>query len=305
MNDIFYFIEKSDIYKYADDNSLSVADIDIDTIIDNLQHDINILGTWFDDNSMSLNNKKCQFLIIESLANSRQEIKYINAADNNIEESKECKLLGIKIDNNITMVDHIKGICNIAGNKLNALARISKYLDENKRKLLMKSFIISQFQYCPIIWMYCQRRSNNLINRIHERALRIAYNDYISDFDSLLKKDNTVTIHQRNIQTLAVEIYKSLNELGPKLMNEILYLKENTPNTRKQQLVYPNPHTVTYGLETFGYKAAHIWSSLPNDIQKTNNINIFKEFISSNCSKLCNCNICTTYVANLGYVNIS
>ena len=110
---------------------------------------------------MSLNNDK--FLIIESSANSRQEIKSIKAAHNNIEESKKCKLLGIKIDNNITMVDHIKDICSIAGNKLNALARISKYLDENKRKLLMKSLIISQFQYCPIIWMYCQRRSNNLI----------------------------------------------------------------------------------------------------------------------------------------------
>jgi hypothetical protein len=96
LNDIFYFIEKSDIYNYADDNSLSVADIDIDTIIDNLQHDINILGTWFDDNSMSLNNKKCQFLLIESMANSRQEIKYINAADNNRGKVRNVNSLELK-----------------------------------------------------------------------------------------------------------------------------------------------------------------------------------------------------------------
>ena len=53
----------------------------------------------------------------------------------------------------------------------------------------MKSFFISQFNYCPIVRMYCQRKSNDLINRIHERALRIAYNDYVSDFDTLLIKD--------------------------------------------------------------------------------------------------------------------
>ena len=85
----------------------------------------------------------------------------------------------------------------------------------------MKSFVISQFNYCPIIWMYCQRKSNNLINRIHERALRIAYNDYESNFGQLLEKDNSVTIHHRNIQTLATEIYKTLNYLNLIFMKEM------------------------------------------------------------------------------------
>ena len=54
--------------------------------------------------------------------------------------------------------------------------------------------------------MYCQRKSNNLINKIHEKALRIAYDDYVSDFDSLLEEDESVTIHQRNIQVLASRV---------------------------------------------------------------------------------------------------
>ena len=76
------------------------------------------------------------------------------------------------------MKKHKKNICKKAGNKLNALARIAKYIVLMKRKLLMKSFVMFQFNYCPIIWMYCQRDSNNLINKIHERALRIAYGHY-------------------------------------------------------------------------------------------------------------------------------
>ena len=111
----------------------------------------------------------------------------------------------------------IKNICNQAGNKLNALARIAKFLDGSKRKLLMNSFVLSQFNYCPIIWMYCQRQSNNLINKIHERALRIAYNDYVSSFETLLEREGSISIHQKNIETLATEIFKTKNDLKPKL----------------------------------------------------------------------------------------
>ena len=191
-------------------NPLTVSDICIDEIICKLESDINILSTWFKANGMLLNESKCQFMIIDPSKTSRNEVKKIKLENRTIQEVKNGKLLGITFDNKLTMNDHIKHICKQASNKLYALARISHYLDEHKRKLLMKSFIISQFNYCPIIWMYCQRKSNNLINRIHERALRIAYNDYTSDFKSLLEKDDCVTIHHRNIQALTMEICKTI-----------------------------------------------------------------------------------------------
>ena len=122
---------------------------------------------------MLLNGDKCQFIIGPScmLGNDIEKVKI---AGKTIEECKKGKLLGITFDNQLTISDHIKCICKQTSNKLDALARISHYLNNHKRKILMKSFIISQFNYCPIIWMYCQRKCNNSINRIHERALRIA-----------------------------------------------------------------------------------------------------------------------------------
>ena len=210
INDLFLFVENSDIYNYADDNSLTVADKNIDNIINKLESDIEILNLWFIDNRLVLNGDKCQFMIMESSRSLRNTTQTVSIAGKTVEECKKSKLLGITFDNQLTMNDHIKYICKQASNKLYALARISHYLSDHKKKILMKSFIISQFNYWPIIWMYCQRKSHNLINRIHERALRIAYNDYVSDFKLLLEKDNAVTIHQRNIQSLTVEIYKSL-----------------------------------------------------------------------------------------------
>ena len=254
INDLFFFVENSQVCNYADDNSLTVVDVDLDKIIGRLKTDIDILDIWFNSNDMLLNEDKCHFMIIEPTWNTRHIKERIKLRKQTIKETNKAKLLGITFDNKLTMNDHIKNICNRASSKLYALARISHYLEEQKRKILMKSFVISQFNYCPIIWMYCQRKSNNLINRIHERALRIAYNDYESNFNQLLEKDNSVTIHHRNIQALATEIYKTLNNLNPIFMKEIFSLKTHNYPIRTQNLNYPNPRTVSYGVESFGYK---------------------------------------------------
>ena len=73
-----------------------------------------------------------------------------------------------------------------------------------KRRTLMKAFIESQFNYCPLIWMLHSRTLNNKINRIHERALRTVYSDYNSSFKELLNKDVSFTIYQRNLQSLVI-----------------------------------------------------------------------------------------------------
>ena len=302
INDLFYFVQESKVCNYADDNTLSVAGIDIDQIINSLESDINILHTWFMDNGMALNDDKCQFIVIESSRNLRNVTAKIKTESKTIEEAKKGKILGITLDKNINMGEHIKNICKQASNKLYALARISHFLNEQKRKILMKSFVISQFNYCPIIWMYCQRKSNNLINRIHERALRIAYNDYISDFDTLLKKDDSVTIHQRNIQTLTIEIHRTLNDLTPIFMKDIFSTKQHKYFSRRQHLEYQKPCTVTYGLESFGYKASQIWNSIPREILESNDVTNLKNYIKNHCSTICNCNICKLYIPNLGYI---
>ena len=302
INDLFFFVEMSEVCNYADDNSLTVADICIDTIISKLEYDVNNLDTWFKNNAMLLNESKCQFMIIEPTRTSRNQREKIKLGNQTMEEVNNGKLLGIIFDNKLSMRNHIKHICTQASNNLYALARISHYFDEQKRIILMKSFVISQFNYCPIVWMYCQRKSNNLINRIHERALRIAYNDYTSDFNHLLEKDDSVTIHHKNIQALAIEIYKTMNDLNPVFMKEIFSLKPHNYPLRTQNLVYPNPRTVSYGLESFGYKASQIWKNIPIEIQKSEDISAVKSYISKHYKDLCKCNLCRHYVANLGYI---
>ena len=73
--------------------------------------------------------------------------------------------------------------------------------------------------------MFHSKKINNRINSIHERALRVVYRDYNAGFSELLSKDKSVTIHQRNLQLLATEIFKTKNELNPKLIGEIFTFK--------------------------------------------------------------------------------
>ena len=112
------------------------------------------------------------------------------------------------IDSEFKFENHITEISLKVSKKINAHCRISSFMSLEKRRTLMKAFIESQFNYCPLIWMFHSRTLNNKINRIQDRALRTVYSDYNSSFNKLLDKDGSFTIHQRNVQSLAIEIYK-------------------------------------------------------------------------------------------------
>ena len=90
-------------------------------------------------------------------------------------------------------------------------------MNKEKLRILMKTFIDTQFNYCPLIWMFHSRTLNNKINKLHERALRLVYKDCISSFENLLNID----IHERNLQKLATEMYKIKNNLSQSFLSDI------------------------------------------------------------------------------------
>ena len=98
----------------------------------------------------------------------------------------------------------------------------------------MNAFFDSQFKYCPLIWMCHSRTNKRKIDRLHERCLRIIYNDKQSSFKELLEKDSSVSIHERNVQVLATEMYKISNNFSPPHMNKIFELRNEHPCNLRQ-----------------------------------------------------------------------
>ena len=156
----------------------------------------------------------------------------------------------------------------------------------SQKRILMKSFIESQFSYCPLVWMFCDRNSNNKINRIHERALRIVYNDNTSSFEELLLKDRSVSIHYRNIQIMAIEICKTKHKIGPTFLNDIFQRRvyEGTELRSNTDFLLPEIRSVR------------------EELKHLDTLEKFKSEIKLWIPSKCDCKLCKTYVKDLGHI---
>ena len=183
-------------------------------------------------------------------------------------ETHLVKLLGIDIESELTFNNYMEAVCKKASQKLNALSRLCAIIPFQKRKILMHAFYDSQFSSSRLVWMFHSRRINTKINNLHYRALRMIYLDDASSFDELLRRDGSVTIHQQNLQFLAIEMFKVAKGIPPIFMNDIFakngnILTENvSSNTRSKWSFYnpSNPRTVNYGLESLRSLGPKIWN---------------------------------------------
>ena len=120
--------------------------------------------------------------------------------------------------------------------------------------------------------MFSSRRSNNLINRIHESYPRTVYNDTSCTFQELLQRNRRISIHHNNIQTLTTEAFRVVNDFCPPIMETFFDFRENRYNIRKfQKMRELKVTTVRYGLETALYRAPQLWSLVPEDLKSLPN----------------------------------
>ena len=164
---------------------------------------------------MKANQHKCH-LIASKNENVSMHIGLFEIKNTNYE-----KLLGIKVDSRLSFNKHLDGIIKKASRKINALSRITPFINISKKRILVNSFFNLQFNYCPLVWMFHSRSINNKINSLQERVLRIVYNDFKSSFRNLLEKDGTVSMHAKNLQKLATEILKIPKNFSVPVMNEL------------------------------------------------------------------------------------
>ena len=122
---------------------------------------------------MVFNAGKCHFMCPRNNAENEALLLHNILLEN----GKKQKILGVIIDNELNFKSHMSEFCKNVYQKIAALSRLSSYLHNSEKKLIFNSIIKSQFSYCSLVWMFCSRTSNNMINKLHERSLRIILND--------------------------------------------------------------------------------------------------------------------------------
>ena len=298
LSDLFLFLEGSNIASYADDNTPYACEKDIETVICNLEEASKKLLEWVSNNKLKASPDKFHLILSDKDPELSLTVDTFGITNSNSEI-----LLGVTIDNKLNLNQHVSKLCTKASQKLHALARVSKFMNFERRKMIMNAFINSQFGYCPLVWMFHSRHLNKKINNIHERSLRLVYDDSTSTFEELLKHDGSVTIHVRNLQLLATEIFKVVNGTGPEIMKDIFSLKENPRYDSRFPFNSNNIHTEKYGKETLTFLGPKIWSLVPNEIKKSKSILEFKKLIKTWNTDKCPCRLCKNFVAELGFVN--
>ena len=292
-NDLFLFLIL-DIANYADDNSPFACGKNVPSVISQLEIDASALLNWIGNNGLKANPDKFHLLLSEKNKDLAIRVDTFDIKNSNSE-----KLLGIKIDNKLTFDPHVSDICAKVSQKLHALSRIGHLMKFNRRKEIVNAFILSQFGYCPLVWMFHSRKLNHRINNLHKRALCIVYQDDKLSFEELLAKDASFTIHERNIQTLAIELYKVWYSLSPKIMELVFPLDPG-----KNSFLSRNIRTVNQGTETLAYLGPKIWSLIPEDWKQLS-LSKFSKKIRMWRTNECPCRICKLYIQGVGFIDKS
>lgn len=289
INDFFLFLSRTDVCNFADDNTLYSCAYTLQSVISDLEYDMSRSLSWFKMNQLVANPAKFQFMFLGT--NTKSLILHIGGIK--IKSTSYVKLLGVSIDCKLVFDLHITNMCNQASSRVRCLYRVRNYLDVDHARQLCDSFILSVFNYCPIIWMFCNKGLSAKINSVHKRALRAVTGSYDKSFQQLISADNSLTVHRRSLHALLTVIYRCFNEQAADIVVDLFQQKTTPYYLRACSLtVLPPVNSVRYGLNSVVFRGSLLWNSIPDTIKKCTSVGRFQASLSSLKELKCSCQLC-------------
>ena len=295
INDSLLFTGQNDLCNFADDNMSYFCGENIETVASKIEENLPTIIRWFKNNFFVVNPDKFQVIF---LGTQNRTNLCVSINGNEIKSTNQVKLLGITIDDKLNFLPHIRETCKKVNRNSRALIRLRRYLSIEKTHLLCNAYILSNFNYCPLIWSFCSREGNNMINKSHKLVLNIIHSNLQRNrkqsLDELISIENCTTIHIKNLQQLMIEIYKCFHKLNPKFMWELFPSRDLSYQLRtgSTKLIIPPIKTKSYGINSFIFRGSILWNSIPNSIKNSSSLEIFKNAIKTWKAELCNCRLC-------------
>ena len=145
-----------------------------------------------------------------------------------------------------------------------------------------------------MIWMICSKTRYKEIEQIQNRGLRLVYNEHHMSLEELPIRDQGISVHRKQINTLLTEIYKTFSGENPYFMKSIFTKKDVIYNLRTSNLLtLTKINTKRFGLYSFSFRSSHLWNQLPDHIKYETSVKGFKNKLVRNWQEITySCAIC-------------
>ena len=281
LNDLFYLPLECSLVNYADDNHMCNENENLEMLKDHIESDAMTAINWFDKNQTTANANKFQSIL---LSRGPTSDFLVNVGGHSIPPNNTLKMMGITLDDKLNFKTHIRNVCQKASRQINALKRISKFLNEQCRMHVYKSFVSANFNYCPVVWMLCGKTNLGKLERLQERALSIIFLEKSLSYNELLKKSGQLSVKMNLMRFLIIEVFKCVRGINPSYLNDMFIAPTSNYDLRNSsRLLQPKFNTYTFGYKSFSYFGSKVWNLLPAKLKKNNNINAFRKELYDWC----------------------
>ena len=172
INDLFYLLE-NDLHNFADDNNVSAVSETVPELINSLTLKSNLAIDWFQTNSMIVNPDKFKAIILTKTKQDTSGIQ-ISLKGHCITSTSSVSLLGVTIDRRLSFEKHVSDLCKTAATQLNVLKRLHPFIThQSTRKILIQSFVLSHFNYCPLVWYFTIAKQLQKIEKNPRKGFKV------------------------------------------------------------------------------------------------------------------------------------
>lgn len=283
MNDLALEPTESDLDMYADDSTLGAAGKTMEILNEKLCADMAKVDKWCDDNKMVPNTDKTKALLVTTYQRYHKlDVKQLNVFLDGkmIKNVKVEKLLGVKVDQNLSWRSHVDKVHSTVSMILARFRQIKPLLPTYARIRFIQAFIFPHLDYCSCVW-----GSANIekLYKLQKRAARMVYDlPTRTPTEPLLAKLNWMSLMDRVKFRKVIMVYKSLNGLAPTYMRDMFKLvsdvsQRDTRNVDKTKLYLPTGANLKVYTDSFQYSAANIWNNIPAEVRQCESLAIFKQ----------------------------
>ena len=267
---------------YADDTHISLAANNVGLIQQNLNEDLANINRWLVANKLTLNSTKMEFIMIGSRQRlaTLETIPHLAIEGIPIKQVHDTRSLGVQIDETLQWDRHIDNISKTIAAGISAIKRCRACLPNETLILLFNAVVKPHFDYCDIVWGNCSNTLASKLQKLQNRAARIlTYSSYDTPTDTVLKKLGWSKLHRQRDYHLADMVFKSINGLAPTYLQEKCIDRKEickySIRDSSNKLSLPLPRT-NYLKNSYSYKGAVLWNSLPSDTRAKTSINDFR-----------------------------